>query len=185
MSLNEENLVWIDLEMTGLDPETDTIIEIATVVTDKHLNVLAKGPSLAIHQEKAVMDAMDEWCTQHHGDSGLTARVLSSTISMAQAEEETVNFLVQYVPAGKSPICGNSVGQDRRFLYRYMPKLEAFFHYRYLDVSTVKELAKRWKPEALDGFSKSGSHLAMDDILESIGELKHYRKTMFGLDDKA
>ena len=183
MSLNEENLVWIDLEMTGLDPETDTIIEIATVVTDKHLNVLAKGPNLAVHQEKVVMDAMDEWCTQHHGNSGLTARVLASTISMAQAEEETIKFLAQYVPAGKSPICGNSVGQDRRFLYRYMPKLEAFLHYSYLDVSTVKELAKRWKPEALDGFSKSGSHLALDDILESIGELKHYRKTMFGLDD--
>lgn len=183
MSLNEENLVWIDLEMTGLDPETDTIIEIATVVTDKYLNVLAKGPNLAVHQDKAVMDAMDEWCTKHHGDSGLTARVLSSTISMEQAEEETIKFLANYVPAGKSPICGNSVGQDRRFLYRYMPKLEAFFHYRYLDVSTVKELAKRWKPEALEGFSKSGSHLALDDILESIGELKHYRKTMFGLGD--
>jgi oligoribonuclease len=128
MSLNEENLVWIDLEMTGLDPETDTIIEIATVVTDKYLNVLAKGPNLAVHQDKAVMDAMDEWCTKHHGDSGLTARVLSSTISMEQAEEETIKFLANYVPAGKSPICGNSVGQDRRFLYRYMPKLEAFFH---------------------------------------------------------
>ncbi|MFQ3185061.1 oligoribonuclease [Marinomonas primoryensis] len=184
MSLNEENLVWIDLEMTGLDPENDTIIEIATVVTDKYLNVLAKGPSLAIHQEKSVMDAMDEWCTQHHGDSGLTARVLSSTISMEQAESETIQFLAQYVPAGVSPICGNSVGQDRRFLYRYMPALERFFHYRYLDVSTVKELAKRWKPEALEGFKKSGSHLAMDDILESIGELQHYRRTMFGLDDK-
>ena len=116
MSLNEENLIWIDLEMTGLNPDTDTIIEIATVVTDKHLNVLAKGPNLVIHQEKAVMDAMDEWCTQHHGDSGLTARVLSSDISMTQAEEETIQFLAQYVPAGKSPICGNSVGQDRRFL---------------------------------------------------------------------
>jgi oligoribonuclease len=184
MSLNEENLVWIDLEMTGLDPDSDTIIEIATVVTDKHLNVLAKGPNLVIHQEKAVMDAMDEWCTQHHGESGLTARVLSSEISMAQAEEETIKFLAQYVPAGKSPICGNSVGQDRRFLYRYMPKLEAFFHYRYLDVSTVKELARRWKPEALEGFHKTGAHLALDDILESIGELKHYRRTMFGLDDK-
>lgn len=183
MSLNEENLVWIDLEMTGLEPDTDTIIEIATVVTDKHLNVLAKGPSLAIHQDKIVMDAMDEWCTQHHGASGLTARVLSSTITMEQAEAETIRFLEKYVPAGKSPICGNSVGQDRRFLYRYMPKLEAFFHYRYLDVSTVKELARRWKPEALEGFSKSGSHLAMDDILESIGELKHYRHTMFGLKD--
>ncbi|GAA0833564.1 MULTISPECIES: oligoribonuclease [Gammaproteobacteria] len=181
MSFSNENLVWIDLEMTGLDPEKETIIEIATVVTDKNLNVLAKGPNLVIHQEKAVMDAMDEWCTQHHGESGLTARVLSSDISMAQAESETIAFLEQYLPAGASPICGNSVGQDRRFLYQYMPKLEAFFHYRYIDVSTIKELARRWKPEALEGFTKKGAHLALDDIMESIGELQHYRKTMFGL----
>ncbi|AEF54475.1 oligoribonuclease [Marinomonas posidonica] len=182
MSLNKDNLIWIDLEMTGLEPEQDTIIEIATVVTDKDLNVLAKGPNLAIHQEKSVMDGMDEWCTQHHGASGLTAKVLASDIDMAAAEAQTIAFLEQYVPAGVSPICGNSVGQDRRFLYRYMPKLEAYFHYRYLDVSTIKELARRWKPEALEGFTKSGAHLALDDILESIGELKHYRKTMFGLD---
>ncbi|REG81620.1 oligoribonuclease [Marinomonas pollencensis] len=181
MSFSNENLVWIDLEMTGLDPEKETIIEIATVVTDKDLNVLAKGPNLVIHQDKAVMDAMDEWCTQHHGESGLTARVLSSDISMAQAEAETIAFLEQYLPAGASPICGNSVGQDRRFLYRYMPKLEAFFHYRYIDVSTIKELARRWKPEALEGFTKKGAHLALDDIMESIGELQHYRSTMFGL----
>ncbi len=181
MSFSDENLVWIDLEMTGLDPDQNTIIEIATVVTDKHLNVLAKGPNLAIHQSKAVMDGMDEWCTQHHGDSGLTQRVLDSKISMAQAESETIEFLKQYVSAGASPICGNSVGQDRRFLYQYMPALEAFFHYRYIDVSTIKELAKRWKPEALDGFVKQGSHLALDDIMESIGELQHYRKTMFGM----
>lgn len=183
MSYSEDNLIWIDLEMTGLEPDTDTIIEIATIVTDKDLNVLGKGPSLAIHQSKATMDAMDEWCTTHHGQSGLTERVLNSEISMADAEAQTIAFLEQYIPAGKSPICGNSVGQDRRFLYRYMPKLEAFFHYRYLDVSTVKELAKRWKPEALEGFEKKGAHLAMDDIIESIEELKHYRKTMFGLDD--
>ncbi|KZN15420.1 oligoribonuclease [Marinomonas sp. TW1] len=182
MSLNKDNLIWIDLEMTGLEPEQDTIIEIATVVTDKDLNVLAKGPNLVIHQEKSVMDAMDEWCTQHHGASGLTAKVLASDIDMATAEAQTIAFLEQYVPAGVSPICGNSVGQDRRFLYRYMPKLEAYFHYRYLDVSTIKELARRWKPEALEGFTKSGAHLALDDIMESIGELKHYRKTMFGLD---
>ncbi|MEO9654834.1 oligoribonuclease [Marinomonas sp.] len=181
MSFSDENLVWIDLEMTGLDPDQNTIIEIATVVTDKHLNVLAKGPNLAIHQSKAVMDGMDEWCTQHHGDSGLTQRVLDSKISMVQAESETIEFLKQYVSAGVSPICGNSVGQDRRFLYQYMPALEAFFHYRYIDVSTIKELAKRWKPEALDGFVKQGSHLALDDIMESIGELQHYRKTMFGM----
>ncbi|MCO4784476.1 oligoribonuclease [Marinomonas atlantica] len=181
MSYSEDNLIWIDLEMTGLEPDTDTIIEIATIVTDKNLNVLGRGPNLAIHQEKSVMEAMDEWCTTHHGQSGLTDRVLNSDISMADAEAQTIAFLEQYVPSGKSPICGNSVGQDRRFLYRYMPKLEAYFHYRYLDVSTIKELAKRWKPEALEGFEKSGAHLALDDIIESIEELKHYRTTMFGL----
>ncbi|MFD1384919.1 oligoribonuclease [Rhodanobacter aciditrophus] len=181
MSYSEDNLIWIDLEMTGLEPETDTIIEIATIVTDKDLNVLGKGPNLAIHQEKAVMDAMDEWCTEHHGASGLTERVLNSPISMEEAEAQTIAFLEQYIPAGKSPICGNSVGQDRRFLYKYMPKLEAYFHYRYLDVSTLKELAKRWKPEALEGFEKTGAHLALDDIIESIEELKHYRKTIFNL----
>lgn len=181
MSYSEDNLIWIDLEMTGLEPETDTIIEIATIVTDKDLNVLGEGPNLAIYQPKAVMDAMDEWCTEHHGASGLTARVLNSPISMAEAEAQTIAFLEKYIPAGKSPICGNSVGQDRRFLYKYMPKLESYFHYRYLDVSTLKELGKRWKPEALEGFEKKGSHLALDDIIESIEELKHYRKTLFGL----
>lgn len=179
MSLDNDNLIWIDLEMTGLDPEQNTIIEIATIVTDKNLNILAEGPSLAIHQSKAVMDGMDEWCTSHHGQSGLTARVLASDISMAQAEQQTIEFLQQYVEAGKSPICGNSVGQDRRFLYRYMPNLERFFHYRYLDVSTIKELAKRWQPEVLEGFTKKGSHLAMDDIRESIAELVYYREHFF------
>lgn len=181
MSYSEDNLIWIDLEMTGLEPETDTIIEIATIVTDKNLNVLGRGPNLAIHQEQEVMDAMDEWCTEHHGASGLTERVLHSSISMEEAETQTIAFLEQFIPAGKSPICGNSVGQDRRFLYKYMPKLEAYFHYRYLDVSTLKELAKRWKPEALEGFEKKGAHLALDDIIESIEELKHYRKTIFNL----
>ena len=181
MSYSEDNLIWIDLEMTGLEPDTDTIIEIATIVTDKDLNVLGEGPNLAIHQEKSVMDAMDEWCTQHHGASGLTDRVINSNISMSEAERQTIAFLEQFVPAGKSPICGNSVGQDRRFLYKYMPALEAYFHYRYLDVSTIKELARRWKPEAMEGFEKKGAHLALDDIVESIDELKHYRKTMFGL----
>lgn len=179
MSLNKDNLIWIDLEMTGLDPETNTIIEIATIVTDKHLNVLAEGPSLAIHQPKEVMDAMDEWCTQHHGDSGLTARVLSSTVDMEEAQRKTIEFLSDFVPVGASPICGNSVGQDRRFLWKYMPELEAYFHYRYLDVSTIKELARRWQPMLLEGFKKKGAHLAMDDIKESIDELKYYRETFF------
>ncbi|TBR44715.1 oligoribonuclease [Marinomonas agarivorans] len=179
MKKDKENLVWIDLEMTGLNPEQNTIIEIATIVTDKDLNVLAEGPSLAIYQPKEVMDAMDEWCTTHHGQSGLTERVLASQVSMRQAEQQTIAFLEQYVGKGESPICGNSVGQDRRFLYRYMPELEAFFHYRYLDVSTVKELARRWQPEVLDGFTKTGTHLALDDIRESIAELAYYRQHFF------
>ena len=179
MSLDKENLVWIDLEMTGLNPDENTIIEIATVVTDKHLNVLAEGPNLAIHQSLEVMGAMDEWCTTHHGQSGLTKRVLETEVTMAQAELETIQFLEKYVPKGMSPICGNSVGQDRRFLYQYMPALEAYFHYRYLDVSTIKELAKRWQPSVLNGFSKSGAHLALDDIKESIAELAYYREHFF------
>lgn len=179
MSLDKENLVWIDLEMTGLDPDKNTIIEIATIVTDKHLNIIARGPNLAIHQPVSIMNAMDEWCTTHHGQSGLTARVLETNVTMAQAEQETIQFLEQYVPKGVSPICGNSVGQDRRFLYQYMPALEAFFHYRYIDVSTIKELAKRWQPDVLAGFSKKGSHLAMDDIEESIAELAYYRTHFF------
>lgn len=179
MSLDKENLVWIDLEMTGLDPNNNTIIEIATIVTDKYLNVLAEGPNLAIHQSLIVMDKMDEWCTTHHGQSGLTKRVLETSMTMAQAESDTIKFLEKYVPKGVSPICGNSVGQDRRFLYQYMPALETYFHYRYIDVSTIKELAKRWQPEVLAGFSKKGSHLAMDDIKESIAELAYYRTHFF------
>ncbi|OUR66598.1 oligoribonuclease [Marinomonas sp. 42_23_T18] len=179
MSLDKENLVWIDLEMTGLDPDKNTIIEIATIVTDKYLNVLAEGPNLAIHQSQEVMDAMDEWCTTHHGQSGLTKRVLETEMTLAQAEMETIKFLEKYVPKGVSPICGNSVGQDRRFLYQYMPALETYFHYRYVDVSTIKELAKRWQPEVLKGFTKKGSHLAMDDIKESIAELAYYRTHFF------
>ena len=182
MSLNKDNLIWIDLEMTGLDPKTNTIIEIATIVTDKNLNILAEGPNLAVYQPKEVMDAMDEWCTQHHGASGLTDRVLQSPISMADAEAQTIAFLERLVPLGVSPICGNSVGQDRRFLTEYMPKLESYFHYRCLDVSTVKELARRWRPEVLNGVVKKGSHLAMDDIKESIEELQHYRTTFFNLE---
>lgn len=183
MSLDKENLIWIDLEMTGLDPDTNTIIEIATIVTDKYLNVLAEGPNLAIHQPQEVMDAMDEWCTTHHGQSGLTKRVLETDMTLAQAEVETIKFLEKYVPKGISPICGNSVGQDRRFLYQYMPALEVYFHYRYVDVSTIKELAKRWQPDVLGGFKKAGSHLAMDDIKESIAELAYYREHFFNFKD--
>ncbi|ABD81936.1 oligoribonuclease [Saccharophagus degradans] len=176
MTISDNNLIWIDLEMTGLVPDRDVIIEIATIVTDAQLNVLAEGPMLAIAQPKAVMDGMDEWNTNQHGKSGLTERVLNSAVSTAMAEQQTIEFLQQWVPAGKSPICGNSIGQDRRFLARYMPRLEAYFHYRNLDVSTLKELAVRWKPEVLNGFTKKGAHLALDDIKDSIAELKHYRE---------
>ncbi len=175
--LHDDNLIWIDLEMTGLDPQNDVIIEIATIVTDAELNFIAEGPSLAIHQPDSIMGGMDEWCTTQHGQSGLTARVKASDISVRDAELQTIEFLKQYVPQGKSPICGNSICQDRRFLANYMPELEDYFHYRNLDVSTLKELARRWKPEALEGFRKKGSHLALDDIKDSIEELKHYRQT--------
>ena len=176
MTSSDKNLIWIDLEMTGLIPEHDTIIEIATVVTDSELNILAQGPVMAIHQPDAVLAAMDDWNTNQHGKSGLTKRVKKSELSMRFAEQATLKFLADWVPKGVSPICGNSIGQDRRFLARYMPEFESYFHYRNLDVSTLKILSNLWKPELADGFSKGGSHLALDDILESIAELKYYRE---------
>ena len=176
MAADENNLIWIDLEMTGLDPQNDLIIEIATVVTDVDLEVLAEGPMIAIHQSRAVMDGMDEWNTKQHGKSGLTDRVLASSHSVADAERETLAFLRQWVPKGKSPMCGNSICQDRRFMARLMPELEDYFHYRNLDVSTLKELARRWAPAVYDGFKKDSSHLALDDIKDSIAELRHCRQ---------
>ena len=178
---NALNLIWIDLEMTGLNPDTDVIIEMATIVTDSELNVLAEGPTIAIHQSDEILAGMDEWNTRQHGQSGLTQRVRESRISMAEAEAQTLAFLEQWVPKGKSPIFGNSICQDRRFLYRHMPQLEAYFHYRNLDVSTVKELAARWAPKVRDGVKKSSSHLALDDIRDSIAELKHYREHFFNI----
>ena len=173
---NPQNLIWIDLEMTGLNPDSDVIIEMATIVTDSQLNVLAEGPVIAVHQSDEVLAGMDEWNTRQHGGSGLTQRVRESRISMAEAERLTLKFLEQWVPKGKSPICGNSICQDRRFLYRQMPTLEAYFHYRNLDVSTLKELAARWAPQIMEGFKKGGTHLALDDIRDSIAELRHYRE---------
>lgn len=170
------NLIWIDLEMTGLNPDKDVIIEIASLITDSQLNVLAEGPVIAIHQSDELLDAMDEWNTTQHGRSGLTQRVKDSQITTAEAETLTLEFFKQWVPANCSPICGNSICQDRRFLYRLMPKVESYFHYRNLDVSTLKELAKRWAPEIMDGFKKNNTHLAMDDIKDSLAELKYYRQ---------
>ena len=181
MTEQNRKLVWIDLEMTGLDPEKERIIEMATIITDSELNTVAEGPVIAINQPDSLLDAMDEWCTNTHGASGLTQRVKESNVSEAEAEQLTLEFLKEHLSAGESPLCGNSIGQDRRFLVKYMPELEDFFHYRNLDVSTIKELARRWRPDVLEGVKKQGSHLALDDIRDSIDELRHYRETFFKL----
>lgn len=179
MQLNEDNLIWIDLEMTGLNPQTDRIIEIATIVTDADLNILAEGPVIAIHQEESLLDAMDEWNTSHHTASGLVERVRRSAYTEEQAANETLAFLKDWVSAGESPMCGNSICQDRRFMVRLMPGLEEYFHYRNMDVSSIKELVRRWAPETLKGFSKQGKHLALEDIKDSIAELVFYRQKIF------
>jgi len=176
-----KTLIWIDMEMTGLEPETDRVIEIATLITDADLNILAEGPVVAVHQSDSVLAGMDEWNQRTHGDSGLVARVRSSRADEADAEQQTLDFLREYAETGSSPMCGNSVHQDRRFLVNYMPTLEAFFHYRNLDVSTVKELARRWRPDLLSGFTKTGSHQALDDIRDSVSELQYYREHFFKL----
>lgn len=176
-----KNLVWLDLEMTGLDPDSDVIIEIATIVTDTDLNHVADGPVLAVGCSKERMEAMGEWCQTHHTASGLLARVLESSVTTQEAEAATLAFLDQHVEAGTSPMCGNSIGQDRRFLYRQMPKLEAFFHYRNIDVSSIKELARYWKPELMNRVKKQNKHLALDDIRDSISELQVYKEHFFKL----
>lgn len=176
MPQSETNLIWIDLEMTGLEPQEDVIIEIATLVTDENLNHLAEGPVIAIHQPDEIMDNMDEWNTNQHGKSGLTQRVKESSFTVREAELQTLDFLKEWVPAGVSPMCGNSICQDRRFMARLMPELEVYFHYRNLDVSTLKELAKRWRPDIYKNFEKNALHLAMDDIKDSISELVYYRQ---------
>jgi oligoribonuclease len=179
MSKQAENLVWIDLEMTGLDPMNDFIIEIATLVTDRYLNVLAEGPVMAVHQTDDVIRHMDEWNTRTHGASGLIDRVRASTVDEREAELTTISFLSNHIDAGLSPMCGNSICQDRRFLARWMPDLEQFFHYRNLDVSTIKELGTRWAPDVIAGFKKNSAHVALDDIRESVRELQFYRQHLF------
>lgn len=182
MAQDNDNLIWIDLEMSGLLPDSDLILEMATVVTDANLNILGESPVLVVHQSDAVLDGMDAWNKGTHGKSGLIDKVKASKLNESAAEEQMIEFLRQYVPAGKSPMCGNSICQDRRFLARYMPKLEAYFHYRNLDVSVFKELARRWKPRVYDGFKKASNHTAQADIIESIDELKYYREHFIKLD---
>jgi oligoribonuclease len=181
MALCDTNLIWLDLEMTGLEPEVDVILEIATIITDSQLNILAEGPVFAIHQSDDTLDNMSQWCVEHHGNSGLTRRCRDSQVTIEYASQQTIKFIEQYVPKGVSPMCGNSIGQDRRFINKYMQEFEDFFHYRNLDVSTVKELARRWKPEILEKVVKTGAHLALDDIRESISELKIYQTYFFKL----
>jgi len=178
---HESRLVWLDMEMTGLEPETDRVIEVAVVVTEPDLTVVAEGPVLVIHQPDSVLDAMDSWNKNTHGKSGLIDKVKASTLTEAEAEQQLIAFLSQHVPAGKSPLCGNSISQDRRFMFRYMPTFERFFHYRNLDVSTLKELARRWAPKVYKGFEKKSRHEALADIYESIDELKYYREHLLKL----
>ena len=178
---SEQNLVWLDCEMTGLEPETDRLLEIAVIVTGPNLEPRVEGPVFAIHQSDAQLDQMDAWNKGTHGKSGLIDKVRASTITEAEAEQQIIDFLSQYVPKGTAPMCGNSIGQDRRFLVKYMPRLEAFFHYRNLDVSTLKELAKRWKPEAYSSFKKAQKHTALADVHESIDELQHYRQHLLAV----
>ena len=181
MAKSKKNLIWIDLEMTGLDTNNDYIIEIATIVTDGDLNVIAEGPMIAIHQSDETLEAMDEWNTRQHGGSGLVDLIRATRVTEAEAEQQTLDFLKEHVPAGVSPMCGNSICQDRRFMARIMPELEAYFHYRNLDVSSFKELARRWAPKVEKSFKKKSSHLAMDDVKDSIRELQHYREHLIKL----
>ncbi|MGB6976611.1 MAG: oligoribonuclease [Gammaproteobacteria bacterium] len=182
MQLPPDNLIWLDLEMTGLNPDQDRIIEIAVVITDSQLNVIAEGPSLAVHQPAAILNRMDDWCVRQHTGSGLVQRVRDSLISEEEAQAQTLEFLMRHVSPQKSPMCGSSICQDRRFLYRWMPKLEQYFHYRNLDVSTIKILAQHWRPELLDDIKKESRHLALNDVYDSIAELRYYREHFFVID---